>query len=179
MWHNEHRRRWSCRPRPSGRLATEPRKPRPSWQAGSSRLTIVVVQQSRHISQGSNRARAELGGLSVLAGTVPDAVTWERGAPMRDDWSAARRLVSAFHCGAADNVVAVVDDINTAGRWRAVALASVGEVAAMANHVHGSAAQGFLDQRSATALNRDRQAGIPEVNSRCYRIERFSVARGR
>lgn len=49
---------------------------------GWSRQAIVVVQQSRYISlgRGSNPARAELGGLSVLAGTVPEAVIWERGA---------------------------------------------------------------------------------------------------
>lgn len=80
---------------------------------------------------------------------------------MRDDWSAARRLVSAFHCGAVDNFVAVVDEIDTAGQWKAVALASVGEVAAIANHVRGSAAQDFLDQRLAAALDRDRQTGEP------------------
>ncbi|CAN5379037.1 hypothetical protein BH10ACT9_BH10ACT9_41280 [soil metagenome] len=77
---------------------------------------------------------------------------------MRDDWIAARRLVSAFHCGAVDNVV--VDEIDTAGRWKAVALALVGEVAAIANHVRGSA-QDFLDQRLAPALDRDRQTGEP------------------
>lgn len=98
---------------------------------------------------------------------------------MRDDWSAARRLVSAFHCGAVDNFVAVVDEIDTAGRWKAVALALMGEVVAIANHVRGSAAQDFLDQRLAAAFDRDRQIGDPEVNPRCYRIEWFSVARGR
>ncbi|MFW0148274.1 hypothetical protein ACNUDN_00355 [Mycobacterium sp. smrl_JER01] len=64
---------------------------------------------------------------------------------MDHDWIAARRLVSASHCGAVDNV-AVVDEINTAGRWKAVTLASVGEVAATAHQVHGSAAQDFLNQ---------------------------------
>lgn len=54
---------------------------------------------------------------------------------MRDDWIAARRLVSAFHCGAVDNFVAVVDEIDTAGRWKSLALALVGEVAAIANQV--------------------------------------------
>lgn len=37
---------------------------------------------------------------------------------MRDDWSAARRLVTAIHCAAVDNFVAVVDETDTAGRWK-------------------------------------------------------------
>lgn len=78
---------------------------------------------------------------------------------MGDDWIAVRRLVSALRCGGVDNFVAVVDEINTAGRWKAVALASVGEVAATADQVLGSASQDFLDQRLAAALHRDRQLG--------------------
>lgn len=42
-----------------------------------------------------------------------------------------------------------------------MALALVGEVAAIANRVRGSAAQDFLDQRLAAALDRDRQIGEP------------------
>ncbi|MFC7674132.1 hypothetical protein ACFQWH_13670 [Mycolicibacterium sp. GCM10028919] len=80
------------------------------------------------------------------------------GGADADDWIAARRLVSAFHRGAVDNVV--VDEIDAAGRWKAVALALVGEVAAIANHVSGSA-QDFLDQRLTPALDRDRQTGEP------------------
>lgn len=98
---------------------------------------------------------------------------------MRDDWSAARRLVSAFHCGAVHNFVAVVDEIDTAGRWEAVALALVGEVAAMANQ--------YADQQPKISWTSDWQLrsiaigrqGNPEVNPRCYRIEWFSIARGR
>lgn len=76
---------------------------------------------------------------------------------MGDDWLAARRLVSAFHCG---DFVAVVDQIDTAGRWNAVARASVGEVCDRPPGT-GSAAQDFLDQRLAAALDRDRQTGEP------------------
>lgn len=66
---------------------------------------------------------------------------------MGDDWIAARRLVSALRCGAVDNFVAIVDETHTAGRRKAVALPSVGEVAATAHQVHGPAAQDFLNQR--------------------------------
>lgn len=96
--------------------------------------------------------------LSVLASTVPMRALG-KGARMGDEWIAARQLVSALRCGAVDNFVAVVDETDTAGRWKAVALASVGEVAATAHQVHGSAAQDFLDQRLAAVLDRRRKIG--------------------
>ena len=98
--------------------------------------------------------------LSVLAGTVPMRALG-KGARMGDDWIAARQLVSALRCGAVDNFVAVVYETDTAGRWKAVALASVGEVAATAHQVHGSAAQDLLDQRLAAVLDRRRKIGEP------------------
>ena len=72
---------------------------------------------------------------------------------MRDDWVAARRLSSAFHSGAADNFLSAVFEIDTAERWQAVALALVGDVAALADQAHGPAAQDWLDHRLASLLD--------------------------
>lgn len=72
----------------------------------------------------------------------------------RDDWVVARRLSSAFHSGAADNFLSLALEIDEARQWRSVALALVGEVAALADAAHGTAAQDWLDQRLASLLDR-------------------------
>lgn len=71
-----------------------------------------------------------------------------------DDWVAARRLVSSFHSGAADNLLSTVAEIDAADRWRAVAMALTGEVATLADLVHGANSQDWLDGRIALSLNR-------------------------
>lgn len=76
---------------------------------------------------------------------------------MRDDWIAARRLTSAFHSGAVDNFLSVVDEIDRRDRWKAVALALAGEVSALAHEALGASAQERFDRRLATVLDRERQ----------------------
>lgn len=73
---------------------------------------------------------------------------------MRDDWVAARRLSSALHSGAVDNFLSAVFEIDTTGRWQAVALALVGDVSTLADQAHGPDAQDWLDQRLASVLDR-------------------------
>jgi hypothetical protein len=74
-------------------------------------------------------------------------------------WVAARRLTSAFYSGSADNFLAIVDEVDSADGWKAVALALSADVASLAHQVHGSHSQQWLDQKIAQLLDRNEQQG--------------------
>jgi hypothetical protein len=67
---------------------------------------------------------------------------------------AARRLSSAFHSSAVDNFLATVVEVDMTERWKAVALALMGEVSALADQTLGPDAQDWLDHRLTSILDR-------------------------
>lgn len=69
-------------------------------------------------------------------------------------WLAARRLTSAFGSGSADNVLEVMQEIDAADGWMAVAIALNGDVVSLAHQVHGTNTQRWLDHRIAKMLDR-------------------------
>ena len=90
----------------------------------------------------------------AITGRRPDHAP--RSLPPENALSAiaARRLVSLFHSGAADNFLAAVAEIDRAERWKAVAIMLAGDVAPLAWEVHGEDAQTWLDHRLASLLDR-------------------------
>ncbi|MGE2738039.1 hypothetical protein [Mycolicibacterium vaccae] len=90
--------------------------------------------------------------LSGPAGTVAPSRLL-KGERVREDWIAARRLASTFHSGSVDNFISVVGEIDREERWKAVAVALVGELCGLAQQAHGPAAQRHFDQRLALLLD--------------------------
>lgn len=77
----------------------------------------------------------------------------------REHRMAARRLVSAFSSHAADNFLAIADEIDSSDGWKAVAIALIGDVASLAYEVHGEQTQYWLDERIAKFLDRHEDPG--------------------
>lgn len=69
-------------------------------------------------------------------------------------WVAARRLTSAFNSGSADVFLEIVAELDAADGWRSVAFALNGDVASLANQIHGAETQQWMDSRIAEMLDR-------------------------